>query len=157
METKKTKDTQMPNTNGLHPVNPNCSMDIVFLTEARDCNPNGDAITGMPRIDEETNQGLISAECQGRLLRDYITAYAAAMQLLDKGYEVYYRHKGVLTTIRGDVFESLDKGVVQKPVVLGHNRAHQWTARVLVRVWLSGHTFSSVESGLSVWLLPHLS
>jgi CRISPR-associated protein Csd2 len=50
--------------------------DFVMLFEAADSNPNGDPDAGnLPRIDPETNQGLVTDTCLKRKIRNYVALY----------------------------------------------------------------------------------
>lgn len=47
--------------------------DFVLMFEVIDGNPNGDPDAGnMPRLDPETNQGLVTDVCLKRKIRDYV-------------------------------------------------------------------------------------
>lgn len=47
--------------------------DFVFLFDVKDGNPNGDPdFDNMPRMDEETNQGLVTDVCIKRKIRNYV-------------------------------------------------------------------------------------
>ena len=48
--------------------------DFVLIFDVKDGNPNGDPDAGnMPRLDPETNQGLVSDVCLKRKVRNYVT------------------------------------------------------------------------------------
>lgn len=68
--------------------------DFVYLFDVANGNPNGDPDAGnMPRMDPETNQGLVSDVCLKRKVRNYI-------QLLGKeGYEIFIREKRPLNPL----------------------------------------------------------
>lgn len=63
------------NTNSNKKSNKNImkSRDLLFIFDARDCNPNAERLSGMegPRIDPFTNKALISDVCLKRMIRDY--------------------------------------------------------------------------------------
>lgn len=60
--------------------------EILFLTDAQDCNPNGNPLANnRPRRDPETGQGIITDVRLKRYLRD---------QLLDDGYDIYMKQIG---------------------------------------------------------------
>ncbi|SHH65730.1 type I-B CRISPR-associated protein Cas7/Csh2 [Halobaculum gomorrense] len=57
--------------------------EIVFLTDAQDCNPNGNPLgENRPRVDQETGQGIVTDVRLKRYLRD---------QLVDDGHSVFVR------------------------------------------------------------------
>ncbi|MFN2509258.1 MAG: type I-C CRISPR-associated protein Cas7/Csd2 [Chthoniobacterales bacterium] len=73
--------------------------DFVFLFDAHDANPNGDPDAGnLPRLDPETNHGLVTDVCLKRKVRNYV--------LLTKGNaapnRIYVQEKAVLTRQRKD-------------------------------------------------------
>jgi len=49
------------------------SRDLLFIFDARDCNPNAERLSGMegPRIDPLTNKAILSDVCLKRMIRDY--------------------------------------------------------------------------------------
>lgn len=60
--------------------------EILFVTDAQDCNPNGNPLANnRPRRDPETGQGIITDVRLKRYLRD---------QLLDDGYDIYIKKIG---------------------------------------------------------------
>lgn len=57
--------------------------EIVFLTDAQDCNPNGNPLgENRPRVDPQTNRGIVTDVRLKRYLRD---------QLIDDGHTVFVR------------------------------------------------------------------
>ena len=53
--------------------------DFVFLFDVTNGNPNGDPDTGdLPRLDPETNQGLVTDVCLKRKIRNYAELPRAA-------------------------------------------------------------------------------
>lgn len=67
--------------------------EFVLLFDIKDGNPNGDPDAGnMPRLDPETNQGLVTDVCLKRKIRNYVELTQA-----DKsGYAIYMQEKSVL-------------------------------------------------------------
>ncbi|MGI8551100.1 MAG: type I-C CRISPR-associated protein Cas7/Csd2 [Dehalococcoidia bacterium] len=64
--------------------------DFVLLFDVQDGNPNGDPDAGnMPRIDPETNNGLVTDVCLKRKIRDFV--YAAHDG--EPGYRIYVQHQ----------------------------------------------------------------
>ncbi|MCL2659037.1 MAG: type I-C CRISPR-associated protein Cas7/Csd2 [Acidobacteriaceae bacterium] len=67
--------------------------DFVYFFEVTDGNPNGDPDAGnLPRIDPETNQGLVTDVCLKRKVRNYVAATKGKAD----GFEIYIRDKAVL-------------------------------------------------------------
>ena len=71
--------------------------DILVLMDATDSNLNGDPdADNMPRIDPETQQGIVTDVCIKRKIRDY----AALL-----GENLYVKHKGVLITKHKEAYD----------------------------------------------------
>lgn len=67
--------------------------DFVMLFDVLDGNPNGDPDAGnLPRIDPETNQGLVTDVCLKRKVRDWVAATRGGQPAMN----IYVEHKGVL-------------------------------------------------------------
>ena len=67
--------------------------DFVYLFDVTNGNPNGDPDAGnLPRLDPETNQGLVSDVCLKRKVRDFV-----AMAKGDTpGHEIYVSERAIL-------------------------------------------------------------
>lgn len=67
--------------------------DFVYLFDVANGNPNGDPDAGnLPRLDPETNEGLVSDVCLKRKVRNYVT-----MTLGDEpGYEIFVAERAIL-------------------------------------------------------------
>ncbi|MBA3353581.1 MAG: type I-C CRISPR-associated protein Cas7/Csd2 [Blastocatellia bacterium] len=79
--------------------------DFVFLFDAHDANPNGDPDAGnLPRLDPETNHGLVTDVCLKRKIRNFVllTKQNAAP------HRIYVQEKAVLTTQRKDAMTQKD-------------------------------------------------
>lgn len=76
--------------------------DFVYFFDVTDGNPNGDPDAGnLPRIDPETNQGLITDVCLKRKVRNYVSEVKPESQEAQKAhgdqkYYIYVRDKAVL-------------------------------------------------------------
>lgn len=70
--------------------------EFVLLFDVKNGNPNGDPDAGnMPRLDPETNQGLVTDVCLKRKIRNYVELTQA-----DKsGYAIYMQEKAVLNNL----------------------------------------------------------
>jgi len=67
--------------------------EFVYLFDVENGNPNGDPDAGnMPRIDPETNHGLVTDVCLKRKIRNY----AEIAKVGESGYAIYVREKAVL-------------------------------------------------------------
>src|SRR5690606_2435854 len=81
--------------------------DIVFLFDVTNGNPNGDPDAGnLPRIDPETNMGLVSDVSLKRKIRNYTELSKGA----EPGWRIYVqegsilneRHREAYRAVRGD-------------------------------------------------------
>lgn len=67
--------------------------DFVYFFEVTDGNPNGDPDAGnLPRIDPETNEGLVTDVCLKRKVRNYV----AETKPGETGHAIYIQDKAVL-------------------------------------------------------------
>jgi CRISPR-associated protein Csd2 len=67
--------------------------EFVYLFDVTNGNPNGDPDAGnMPRLDPETNQGLVTDVCLKRKIRNYVTLEQEG----SAGYAIYMQEKAVL-------------------------------------------------------------
>ncbi|MDH3347738.1 MAG: type I-C CRISPR-associated protein Cas7/Csd2 [Desulfobulbaceae bacterium] len=77
--------------------------EFVYLFEVENGNPNGDPDAGnLPRLDPETNHGLVTDVCLKRKVRNYV-------QLAEPettGYEIYVREKAVLNAQNFRAYEN---------------------------------------------------
>jgi CRISPR-associated protein Csd2 len=73
--------------------------DFMLLFDVKDGNPNGDPDAGnLPRIDPETNHGLVSDVCLKRKVRNYV----ALARTGRPGYDIFVKEKAILNrTIEG--------------------------------------------------------
>ncbi len=78
--------------------------EFVYLFDVTNGNPNGDPDAGnLPRLDPETNHGLVTDVCLKRKIRNYV---ALAKQDCD-GHGIYIAEKAVLNQINKKAYESL--------------------------------------------------
>jgi len=79
--------------------------DFVFFFDVTDGNPNGDPDAGnLPRIDPETNQGLVTDVCLKRKVRNYVTE----MKGEEAGYKIYVRERSVLNSQHREAYKALE-------------------------------------------------
>lgn len=78
--------------------------DFVLVFDVIDGNPNGDPDAGnLPRVDPETMQGIVTDVALKRKVRDYVqTVYGE-----DDGYDIYVKHRGILTREQRKAFEAV--------------------------------------------------
>ena len=79
--------------------------DFVFLFDVKDGNPNDDPdFDNMPRIDEETNQGLVTDVCVKRKVRNYIHL----LKGLESPYDIFIREGNILNPLIREKREMAD-------------------------------------------------
>lgn len=77
--------------------------DFVVLFEVENGNPNGDPDAGnMPRIDMETNQGIVTDVCLKRKIRNYVEA---AKENAD-GYRIYIKERVPLNRSDAEAYQA---------------------------------------------------
>ncbi|SNT13326.1 CRISPR-associated protein, Csd2 family [Granulicella rosea] len=75
--------------------------DFVYFFDVTDGNPNGDPDAGnLPRIDPETNQGLVTDVCLKRKIRNYV----AETHSEGPGHRIYIREKAVLNSEHNEAY-----------------------------------------------------
>ena len=106
--------------------------EFVFLFDVINGNPNGDPDAGnLPRIDPETNQGLVTDVCLKRKIRNYVSLEKEGAQ----GYNIYMREKSVLNHQHQKAYEAL--GIKPEPNKLPKDGAN---ARELTH-WMCANFF----------------
>lgn len=79
--------------------------DFVLLFDVKNGNPNGDPDAGnLPRLDPETNQGLVTDVCIKRKVRNFIET----TQSDQPRYMIYMQEKAVLNNINKQAYEALN-------------------------------------------------
>lgn len=76
--------------------------DFLLLFEVTNGNPNGDPDAGnMPRIDPNTNKGIVSDVCLKRKVRNYVAAFPPVVKETDgeRGYGIFIQQGGVLNPL----------------------------------------------------------
>ncbi|AOX29154.1 type I-C CRISPR-associated protein Cas7/Csd2 [Pseudomonas aeruginosa] len=78
--------------------------EFVYLFDVSNGNPNGDPDAGnMPRLDPETNQGLVTDVCLKRKIRNYVSLEQEGVP----GYAIYMQEKSVLNNQHKQAYEAL--------------------------------------------------
>ena len=79
--------------------------EFLLLFDVQDGNPNGDPDAGnLPRVDAETNNGLVTDVCLKRKVRNYVSL----SQQGKPGFDIYIEEKGVLTDQQKKAYLALD-------------------------------------------------
>jgi CRISPR-associated protein Csd2 len=75
--------------------------DFVYFFDITDGNPNGDPDAGnLPRIDPETNQGLVTDVCLKRKIRNFVSETHNEIP----GQRIYVREKAVLNALHNEAY-----------------------------------------------------
>jgi CRISPR-associated protein Csd2 len=73
--------------------------DFVYFFDVKDGNPNGDPDAGnLPRVDPETNQGLVTDVCLKRKIRNYVSMAKEGVISADaqQRYAIYIQERAIL-------------------------------------------------------------
>lgn len=99
--------------------------EFVYLFDVANGNPNGDPDAGnLPRLDPETNQGLVTDVCLKRKIRNYV----ALEQEGAPGYGIYMQEKAVLNNQHKQAYQALGIEPEAKKLPKDQAKAHQLTA-----------------------------
>jgi CRISPR-associated protein Csd2 len=75
--------------------------DFVYFFDVTDGNPNGDPDAGnLPRIDPETNQGLVTDVCLKRKIRNFVVETHGE----GPGHRIYVRERAVLNSLHNEAY-----------------------------------------------------
>lgn len=78
--------------------------EFVFFFDVTNGNPNGDPDAGnMPRLDPETNQGLVTDVCLKRKIRNFVELAKTD----EPGYDIYMQEKSVLNNQHKKAYEAI--------------------------------------------------
>ncbi len=78
--------------------------EFVYLFDVTNGNPNGDPDAGnLPRLDPETNQGLVTDVCLKRKIRNYVSLEKEG----GPGYAIYMQEKAVLNNQHQEAYKAL--------------------------------------------------
>jgi CRISPR-associated protein Csd2 len=79
--------------------------EFIYLFDVENGNPNGDPDAGnMPRIDPETNYGLVTDVCLKRKVRNFVEI----AKKLQKPYDIYVQEKAILTEKQGEAYKNAE-------------------------------------------------
>lgn len=99
--------------------------EFVYLFDVTNGNPNGDPDAGnLPRLDPETNRGLVTDVCLKRKVRNYVALDKGA----SPGYAIYMQEKAVLNQQHGQAYAALGLKAEPKKLPKEQDRAHALTA-----------------------------
>jgi CRISPR-associated protein Csd2 len=99
--------------------------DFVYLFDVTDGNPNGDPDAGnMPRVDPETNQGLVTDVCLKRKIRNFV----ATTQSMRPPYDIYVRERAVLNDQYNLGYKALNLKPESKKLPKDEKKARELTS-----------------------------
>ena len=99
--------------------------EFVYLFDVSNGNPNGDPDAGnMPRLDPETNHGLVTDVCLKRKIRNYVSLEQDAAP----GYAIYVQEKAVLNNQHKQAYEALGIEPDEKKLPKDEAKAYELTA-----------------------------
>ena len=79
--------------------------EFVLLFDVKDGNPNGDPDAGnLPRVDPETNHGLVTDVCLKRKVRNFVQAAKVG----ESQFDIYVTEKAILTNQQKKAYEALE-------------------------------------------------
>jgi len=98
--------------------------DFVYFFDVTDGNPNGDPDAGnLPRIDPETNQGLVTDVCLKRKIRNFV----AETHGEEAGHRIYIREKAVLNALHNEAYLKLELKPESKKLPKDEQKAKELT------------------------------
>lgn len=99
--------------------------EFVYLFDVTNGNPNGDPDAGnLPRLDPETNCGLVTDVCLKRKIRNYVALEKDGAP----GHAVYMQEKAVLNNQHKKAYEALDIDLIAKKIPNDEAKARELTA-----------------------------
>jgi len=99
--------------------------EFVYLFDVTNGNPNGDPDAGnLPRLDPETNQGLVTDVCLKRKIRNYVALEKEA----EPGFDIYIQEKSVLNNQHKKAYEALGVKPESKKLPKDVAKARELTA-----------------------------
>src|SRR5699024_1768739 len=106
--------------------------EFVYLFDVTNGNPNGDPDAGnLPRLDPETNQGLVTDVCLKRKIRNYVALEKEA----EPGFDIYIQEKSVLNNQHKKAYEALGVKPESKKLPKDVAKARELTA------WMCNNLF----------------
>ncbi|MFM6136495.1 MAG: CRISPR-associated protein, partial [Sphaerospermopsis kisseleviana] len=95
-------------------LDPTKKHDAILLFDCLDGNPNGDPDAGnQPRIDPQTNQGLVTDACLKRKVRYYVQMVASDEQEPER-FKIFIRSGSVLNTTLKEAYDASETKKVKK-------------------------------------------
>jgi CRISPR-associated protein Csd2 len=99
--------------------------EFVYFFDVTNGNPNGDPDAGnLPRLDPETNQGLVTDVCLKRKVRNYVTLEQEGKP----GFAIYVQEKSVLNNQHNQAYAALGITPVDNKLPSDEAKARELTA-----------------------------
>lgn len=99
--------------------------DFVYLFDVTNGNPNGDPDAGnLPRLDPETNQGLVTDVCLKRKIRNYVELAKGG----ERGFNIYIQERSILNQRHQGAYEALGLKPELKKLPKDQTKARELTA-----------------------------
>ncbi|MFB6224833.1 MAG: type I-C CRISPR-associated protein Cas7/Csd2 [Candidatus Paceibacteria bacterium] len=115
--------------------------EFVFFFDVTNGNPNGDPDAGnLPRIDPETNQGLVTDVCLKRKIRNYVNLAKEETP----GYNIYMQEKAVLNNQHKKAYEALGIELPDKKKLPKKEKEAQELTQWMCRNFYDIRTFGAV-------------
>jgi CRISPR-associated protein Csd2 len=116
--------------------------DFVYFFDVTDGNPNGDPDAGnLPRIDPETNQGLVTDVCLKRKIRNFVSETHNEIP----GQRIYVREKAVLNSLHNEAYLAQELKPESKKLPKDEKKAQELT-NFMCRNFFDIRTFGAVMS-----------
>jgi CRISPR-associated protein Csd2 len=114
--------------------------DFIYFFDVTDGNPNGDPDAGnLPRVDPETNQGLVTDVCLKRKVRNFV----AETKNSEPGYNIYVRERAVLNEQHYKAYEAQGLKPESKKLPKDEQKARELT-RWMCQNFFDIRTFGAV-------------
>jgi CRISPR-associated protein Csd2 len=116
--------------------------EFVLFFEVTDGNPNGDPDAGnQPRVDPETEQGLVTDVCLKRKVRNYVELARGDDDGPAEGYDIYVKDRGILVREHRRAYQALD--LVPDNHTATIEQAREWMCRQMYDVRAFGAVMST--------------
>jgi CRISPR-associated protein Csd2 len=115
--------------------------EFVYLFDVENGNPNGDPDAGnMPRVDPETNYGIVTDVCLKRKIRNFVEIVKGRQ----KPFDIYVQEKAVLTDKQGEAYgvEDIKKAEGSDKIA----KARDWMCRNFFDIRTFGAVMSLKEN-----------
>lgn len=114
--------------------------EFVLFFDVANGNPNGDPDAGnMPRLDPETNQGLVSDVALKRKVRNYVALAADSGEIAHEGYEIYMTEGATLNNQHKRSWKAVMPEVTKdedfKKLPKDHQKARELTKWMCANFW----------------------